>query len=194
MKLFISFIIALSLMGPALALGNVDCKHHEIYCAILKLNPQINKTFAMKLSDEIYNKSIKYNVDKYRIIAIMQQESNMQMDARNISTTTTSHKECNEWEECVTVETTISKTTDFGLFQFHINTMKRHNLNIYRVMTDMPFVVDFAVKMIARKINTCKTKWPKTPWACYNSASDDHHKKYVELVNRYYLGNRTVNP
>jgi len=187
---FMVIIIIIGFLFSTVAWGNINCEQHPTYCAIIKLNPKINKAFAMELSNEIYRKSIEYNVDKYRVIAIMQQESNTQMDAYNTKTTSTVHKECDEWKTCVITEVTVRKITDFGLFQFHINTVKRHNLDVQRIMTDMPFVVDFAVKMIAKKINMCKDKWPKTPWACYNSATKGPHEKYVKLVNRYYLGKK----
>lgn len=176
------------------AYGKVDCKRHKLYCVIIKLNKSINKKFAMDLSNSIYKASRKHKVDPYRAIAIMRQESGIQLNARNITTTTNSHKECDEWESCTTVNTVTVKTTDFGLFQFHIATMKRADLDIDRVMTDMDFTVNFAIALLAKKIKTCSRKWPETPWACYNSATPEHHVEYVRLVNRYYLGETNNTP
>jgi hypothetical protein len=118
----------------------------------------------------------------------MTQESGINMDARNTRSRTKTHKECDEWEKCIVTKTITSETSDFGLFQFHIFTMQHHKLNIRRVMTDMDFTVDFAIKMIRDKIRACSRKWPETPWGCYNSATDGKHQAYVRLVNRYYLG------
>lgn len=170
------------------AYGKVNCNIHKLYCAIVKLKPKINKKFAMKLSNSIYKASKKHKVDPYRAIAIMRQESSINMNARNTGSKSKSHKECDEWEKCTIVKTTTTKTTDFGLFQFHIKTMQIHDLDIKQVMTDMNFTVDFAIAMIAGKIRMCSKLWPDTPWACYNSATNIKHQAYVKLVNKYYLG------
>ena len=170
--------------------SKTNCNVHKLYCAIVKLKPKINKKFAMKLSNVIYKASKKHKVDPYRAIAIMRQESGINMNARNVGTKAKSHRECDEWERCVIVKTTTTETTDFGLFQFHIKTMQRHDLNIKKVMTSMDFTVNFAIAMIARKIKMCSKLWPDTPWACYNSATNIKHQAYTELVNKYYLGVR----
>jgi len=168
--------------------AGIDCKRHRAYCAIVKLKPKINKHFAMQLSNHIYHASRKYNVDMYRVIAIMRQESGIRMNARNYSEAQEKTRVCDKWEKCTTVIVKIKETTDFGLFQFHIDTMKHNKLNIKRVMTDMPFTVNFAVKYLANKIKMCSRTWPKTSWACYNSGNSGPHKQYVKDVNRYYLG------
>jgi len=168
--------------------SKTNCNIHKLYCAIVKLRPKINKTFAMKLSNAVYKAAKKHKVDPYRAIAIMRQESSINMNARNVGSKAKSHKECDEWERCVIIKTITTETTDFGLFQFHIRTMQRHNLDIKRVMTDMNFTVNFAIKMIARKIRNCSKLWPETSWACYNSATNIKHQAYVKLVNKYYLG------
>lgn len=183
-----AFIIVIAVFFTGTAYGKVNCNKHKLYCTIVKLNPRINKTFAMKLSNIIYRAAKKHKVDPYRAIAIMRQESGININARNSSTDTISHKECDEWETCVIVKTITTKTTDFGLFQFHIDTMKRANLDIRQVMTDLDFTVNFAIKMIADKIKMCSRIWPETPWACYNSATEGKHQTYVKLVNQYYLG------
>lgn len=182
------FILISMMFFASTAYGKMNCNKHKLYCTIVKLKPKINKTFAMKLSNAIYKATKKYKVDPFRAIAIMRQESSINMNARNIGSKTKSHKECDEWERCVTVKTIITKTTDFGLFQFHIKTMTIHGLSIKRVMTDINFTVDFAIAMIARKIKNCSKLWPNTPWACYNSATNIKHQAYVKLVNQYYLG------
>lgn len=187
MKLF-AFTLLLSSATAYCNSAPYNCNRHKLYCTIVKLKPKINKDFAMQLSNAIYKSSNKYNVDPFRIIAIMRQESGINMNARNTQTVTKTHKECDEWERCITTTTTNKQTTDFGLFQFHIKTMQRHKLNINRVMTDMNFTVDFAVNMISRKIKMCSKIWPQTPWACYNTATNKLHQKYVKHVNRYYLG------
>lgn len=179
--------LALALLLSTEAYSKVNCKRHKIYCAIVKLRPSINKKFAMKLSNEIYRSARKHKVkDTMRIVAIMRQESGIKMDARNRSTETKTHTECDEWERCVTTKTIITETTDFGLFQFHINTMQNNNLEIEQVMTDMKFTVNFAIKYLAGKIRMCRRIWKKTPWACYNSANPGKHEEYVRLVDRYY--------
>lgn len=168
--------------------AKIDCNKHRLFCSIKKIRPDIDSAYAMQLSNYIHRASLLYKVDGFRVIAIMAQESSINPNARNIKTTTTTHKECDERERCVTTVTTISETTDFGLFQFNIFTMKHYNLNIERIMTDTQFVVDFAVKMIADKISLCKKKYPKTAWACYHSATPERHKEYVNLVNAFYYG------
>lgn len=182
-------LIISAMLFTSISYGKDNCNTHKLYCAIVKLRPGINKTFAMKLSNSIYKASKKHKVDPYRAIAIMRQESSINMDARNKSTKAKSHKECDEWERCTIVKTTTTETTDFGLFQFHIRTMQRHDLDVKQVMTDMDFTVNFAIAMIARKVKMCNKLWPETSWACYNSATDGKHQAYVNLVNRYYLGN-----
>ena len=169
------------------ALAKVNCKRHKIYCAIVELRPKIDKRFAMKLSNEIYRAAKRHKVkDTMRIVAIMRQESGINMDARNRSEKTRTHTECDKWEKCTTVKTTIKETTDWGLFQFHKRTMINNNLDIHMVMTDVRFTVDFAVRHLVGKIKACRKKWSETSWACYNSANSPHHEEYIQLVDRYY--------
>ena len=187
--LVLTIMATMFMLSSGVAWGKVDCNRHKLYCTIVKLKPKINKAFAMRLSNAIYKYSKQYNVDPYRAIAIMTQESGINMDARNTRSRTKTHKECDAWEKCTITKITTSETSDFGLFQFHINTMKHFDLDVRRVMTDMDFTTHFAIKMIRDKIRACSKKWPDTPWACYNSATEGKHQTYVKLVNRYYMGN-----
>ena len=187
--IMISFAIAIW-TNADIAWGKVNCNIHKTYCAIVKLKPKINKTFAMKLSNEIYKASKLYKLDPYRLVAIARQESYFKMSARNKHTKSHKTITCNEWEVCTNVVTTTVTTSDFGLFQFHISTMRTHDLDITKVMTDMPFTVNFAAKLLAHKMKICEKLWPNTSWACYNSANPEAHQAYVKAVNRWYLGNK----
>jgi hypothetical protein len=165
-----------------------NCKIHPIYCSIIKLNPSIDKSWAMDISNLIYKESKYENVDPFIVVAIMMQESTMKINAINKVTKEIITTNCNEWHDCVTTITKTVKATDYGLFQFHRSTMENHNLDVEQVLSDWKFTTSFAIKLIAKKEKICKHKYPDTSYACYHSATVEKHKEYVKLVQRYYLG------
>lgn len=188
-RVIFMIILALLLLFDAdIAWGKrINCSLHKIYCAIVELRPNIDKDFAMQLSNVIHVESKKYRVDPYRVVAIMYQESGIVTHALNKKYDKRVIKECDDNLDCVTTIVETSTVTDYGLFQFHRRTMEIHDLDVHTVMNNWRFTVRFAIQMIADKIRMCKRLWPTTAWACYNSATPGKHEEYVEDVNRWYL-------
>jgi len=181
MKSFIKSAVMITAMsfGSAYGAKKIDCNKHKVYCAIKKLNKSMNSKKAFKYSNAIYKHSKRYGVDPLRLVAIAQQESSF----RNV-VLKKNRKVCSYPKRCT--GTDIIEATDVGFYQFHIKTIQRRNLDVYKVLNDFDYATRHAAWILNGKMNMCKKKYPKTSWACYHSATPKHHYKYVKTINKYY--------
>lgn len=150
-----SLLLTAILCQPGNALG-VDCSKHTIYCSILEINPRAKD--AMRLSNYLYTYSKKYQTDPLLSVAIIAQESMF----RNIVS-----------------------GDDWGLYQFHIQTLEYLNLDKFKLLTNLKYATKSHIKLLRRKIRKCTGKF-KNPWVCYHSATPVHAKKYEQKVLKYY--------
>jgi len=168
-------MIILSAIIFSWAYADVNCDSHPIYCHIIELRPNINKTFAMKLSNKLYKYSQKYETDPHISVAIAMQESSL----RNINRrATVLVKDKNNY-------TLIKGYSDIGIFQFHVLTAKNYKMDIVRLVNDLDYAVDRHVWLLKRKMQYCKHLGDES-WTCYHSATPIHRKVYKKHVERYF--------
>lgn len=167
----------------SLAYGN--CRNNPVYCDILTLNPSVDKTFALKLSNSIAKYSKKFNLDPKLSVAIAMQESSFQ-NVNRLGTVLTERNHV------------VNGATDIGVFQIHIETIadmreRGSNLDPHRLRSDVDYQAFWHALILKKKIATCSAKRDKLSipvgeeWSCYHSATPKVRKAYVELVNQYLV-------
>jgi len=150
---------------------------HPIYTQILKNNPNINSKYAMKVSNAIHKAAKNYKIDKHLLTAIITQESNFNMKAKNCV------RGLNE--EFVEVRA----CSDFGLTQINYRTIRSYNFDIVKLINDLQYSVDAGAKVLhdfKKMYGSREENW----WVRYNCGSRGKTTKvtcriYKELVERY---------
>lgn len=173
-------IAAFLLTGKAEA---ADCNKHKIYCRIVKLQPKVNKQWAMKLSNYIYKYSNIYKIDTDLVTAMLMQESSYIYKHRKV-TGLERVETCDDKGFCT--EELIEKTiyTDFGPFQFSYYTTKRYKIDPIRLENDLHYATKWFFKFLSGKIKTCKHLGSEA-WSCYHSSTPRYREKYVIDVKRF---------
>lgn len=166
----------------------INCNVHKLYCAIVELQPAINKEFAMELSNVLRRKSIEHNTDPYLSIAIAMQESSLLNINRIVKLEEKSEKVCDEFLRCEKTINKIEYVSDFGLFQFSLRTIHDRQLEVERLLNDIDYMVEEHIIFLKEKIRMCSRMYPTTAWGCWHSADHDRHYDYVTRVNRFYKG------
>lgn len=126
------------------------------------LQPSIDEGTAREYATRIAQYSEKHNQDPFLVLAIARQESGL--------------------------DHTVVNRGDYGLFQFHVDTMKYLNMDPNLVTTDLDYTFIWFFKILEMKQKVCR-KHQKEAWSCYHSKTPRFRKKYVKDVMRYYLGN-----
>ena len=152
-----------------------DCSTHKIYCHIKILQPLMDDSEAMKLSNLLFKYSKMYGTDPYISVAICM-----------VETSCTDTNRMRDGMYYAGDKPVISKViTDVGLFQLHVSTIKYYKLNIYLLLTDFSYYVEQHVKLLAIKTNECFTKYGITAWACYHSKTAEYHYKYYNKAKQF---------
>lgn len=149
-------LLVLVISGPAYS--QVNCDTHRIYCAIVKINPHVDRGVAMELSNHLYRYSSRYGTNPLRSVAIAAQESMF----RHVST-----------------------DQDIGMFQINIGTIEAYNIDRDRLETDFEYAVRTHVWLLAKKKEYC-ADLEEEAWTCYHSRTEKHRLVYRDLVNRYF--------
>lgn len=138
--------------------AGVDCQKHRVYCAIKTLQPKLDTTFAMELSNYIFKYSLRHGTNPYRTVAIIAQESMF----RNINT-----------------------EIDIGIYQININTATAYNIDIYRLQEDLAYATEQHILLLKRKKEYC-SELAEEAWTCYHSKTHKHRTAYKIAVDRHY--------
>ena len=191
------------------AYAKVNCNVHKIYCGIVKLRKNIDKSFAMELSNSMYKWSHYYKLDPIRSVAILMQESYLGYFKnrvikgvikdiacnRSYKELITIHNPSDEYRtdgnlevSCITNYRVVEVFADLSIWQFEPNTAISHGMDLKRLQTDIDYATQQHFRLMKRKLNirVCRNKYKNTAWACYHSTTPKHHYKYVEDVDRWY--------
>ncbi len=163
-----------------------DCEKHKIYCKVVELRPNIDKSWAMKFSNIVYKKAKKYELDPMISIAIAMQESSLRQINRRQSVLVPKEA-CDEFGECVVEFEKIVGYSDLSIWQFHVETLEAYNIDPVEVHTNLEYATDFHFKLLKKKIKMCKHLGDEA-WTCYHSATERFRKKYKDDVGRYLEG------
>lgn len=143
----------------------VDCDKHKIYCKVIELQPKIDKAFAMELSNIIYKKSKKYDIDPMLSVAILNQESSL----RHVNSV---H------------DTKHGMRVDLSIAQINLRTANNLKLDIGRLVDgDVDYALECHFAILKAKIKMCKDQ--QHSWACYHSKTPEHKEAYRIKVQRF---------
>lgn len=156
---------------------------HKLYCAIIKINPSIDKDYALTLSNYIYKASAKYNTDPLRTVAIAAQES-MFRNIHRQHTVLELVEDCSEGD-CIEYMRSVRGYTDIGVYQFHAATIKNYGMDAIRLRDDIEYATDRHAYLLSVKLKEC-ADLGKDAWVCYHSRTLEHREKYKRMVNKYY--------
>ena len=139
------------------------CYKNPLMCQILKNNPKINLNYAYELSNIIYEKATKHNINPKKFAAILAQESMYRLDAKN----------CKE-----------GICNDFGIAQINKKTIETFGFDKQRLLKDLEYSVEAGVLVLAdfkRMYGSKEEYW----WTRYNTSNPEKRKVYKQLVKRF---------
>jgi len=180
MRKFLLAAILFSFSGVSYA---VDCKVHKVYCKIVQLQPRIDKTKAMQLSNWIYKGAKAIGIDPLVSVAILNQENRF----RNVHTYEVDTKiveECHS-TSCTRIVTEHQEVADMGIAQINIRTAVGFGFDLQRLYDhDVEYAIESHFVILKSKIDMCKDLGEHS-WSCYHSVTPEHRLKYVKMVSRY---------
>jgi len=152
----------------------VDCTKHKIYCHIKRVAPHVSKEKAMKVSNLLYRYAKKYGQDPHISVAIARQENVFRESHRKGKVAVFSD---HGYE-------VVEGSTDFCMFQIHINTAINEGFNIWKLHTDLEYCIETHFKILKKKRRICKKLEPYA-WACYHSFTPSVREAYRKKVEEY---------
>jgi len=177
------WLLSLLLVMISSTAYSVDCKKHKVYCKVIELRPNIDKKWAMKFSNIIYKKAVKYQLDPIRSVCIGMQESSLRLIDRE-QNILVFKKECNEIGMCTEEARMVKGISDVSVWMFHVDTIVAYNKDPILLRTDLEYATDFHFSLLKKKMNLCKNLG-KDAWTCYHSKTEKHRLNYKNLVNRF---------
>jgi len=189
---------------------NIQAKtKHPIYHRILELQPNLDKKFAMKVSNIIYTCHKENNIDKFLLVAIINQESEFINSARNCSNGLLHEESINKIIDLISRHVygkdmsyltnwlnegvrddlsnlMIKNCADFGLGQINIKTPDRYPKcnDLIRLKIDYKYNLECACSILSglkKKYASDEFDW----WTRYNSPTREKRDVYRKLVNRW---------
>lgn len=173
------------LIAPTVTFANTEnnCVKNPLLCKIIKINPKIDYTFALELSNKIAKKAKEHGINPNIAIAIMAQESGF-----NKVTTFKTRKEYYEFctiDNCYKINTETKEAFDLSFAQINIGTAKNYKFNIERLYkNEVDYVLECFFTILKDKITMC-SHLGKDSFSCYHSTKEEHRLLYLELVKRY---------
>lgn len=175
----------------------VDLDKNPIYAQIIGNKPNIDKEYAMKLSNLIYKMHKKYHIPSRIFTAILMQESGYSLKAKNCHKGIRNKTEGEiQWELHTTrrtlgiLTTTESKVcTDFGISQIYYKTAKGWGFDVERLTNDLEYSVEAGAKVLHDMMGRFEAR--DSDWYVrYNcgfrgTTKRDTCRIYKKLVERY---------
>jgi soluble lytic murein transglycosylase-like protein len=162
-------VLLLSLANTAYSVG----KETAVYNHLVRLNPKLDKSFAKYLANKVTFYSKQYRVDPRIVVAIMMQESSINPDNHRTAVGLDNYGN------------PVQVTTDVGLMQVNVFSVKAYDLNPFMLMTDHDYQLWAGIKILADKVRQCAPRYPETAWACFHSSTPRYHQEYVAAVRRW---------
>lgn len=196
----ISFTLVLLFISSLMA-AKIE---HPIYNRMLELQPKMNRIVAMKISNSIHACHKRIGVDKYLLVAILNQESKISNNNNNCSSAVLDNRSIDlifnmilKYALILNIEKMrkdlsvimIGACFDFGIGQINIKTTKRFKncSNVSRLQTDLRYNINCSCSVledIKERYEHKEEYW----WLRYNSNNRIKQRIYKELVERYLVG------
>lgn len=198
-RINIALILFVLVCTPLFAKSN-----GPIYKRILELQPNIDKNHALVISRELYKCHKKTNIDRFLLVAILNQESKMTLKENNCTQGVLTEEAAVkilenlyefeypivgfDYQEKINKlkEIHIRVCSDFGVAQINIQTTKRLKVcaDVSRLKTDIVYNINCACEVLSELKKDHKKKEPHW-WTRYNSSNPEKRKMYQSLVERY---------
>lgn len=133
-----------------------------VYKQVVRNQPNIDKQYARKLSENIVFYTNKYDLKPNKYTAILMQESGYKLDAYN------------------------KRSKDFGLAQININTAKAFKFNIKKLTSDLEYAVEAGAIVLYDFKKRHYKKEKDFYFTRYNSSKPTKRKVYQRKVARFY--------
>lgn len=178
-------LLLVMLIVPTVAFAKIEnkCKQNLLYCKIVKINPKIEHTFALELSEKIYKKAKDYGINPNIVIAILAQESGF-----NKVTTFKTRKEYSEFctiENCYKINIETKEAFDLSFAQINIGTAKNYRFALERLhKNDVDYVLSCFFIILKDKMKMC-SHLKNESFSCYHSTKKEYRLLYLELVKRF---------
>lgn len=166
-------ILILGLAFSGSSYGSTDLSRNPVYAHLIRLNPKLDKEYAMDLSNKIASLSKQYGVDPRVVVAIMKQESSLNPDNHRTAVGLDSYGNV------------VQVVTDVGLMQINAASVRAYNLSAFLLMTNADYQIVAGFKILADKLKQCAKQYPDTAYACFHSSTPKYHHAYVAAVRRW---------
>lgn len=174
-----SLLLLLALLIPSLSQADADCIKNPVFCNIVKLQPRINRTFALDLSNSLVKYAKMFGTNPLLSVAIAMQESSLENR--------------NRMGRVLRAGRLVRGITDVGVFQIHVDTIAALRdeglpLDVARLETDVDYQAYWHTLILSRKIRTCRAQRVKLEvsqgeeWSCYHSFTLERREVYVKDV------------
>lgn len=188
--IFIGLLLLMSTptYSDSIEWSSLSCHKNPIFCHVLTLRPNIDKTWAYKFSNLLYKYGKKFKMDPMRSLAIAMQETSLknQHRSRNVLVF---FDNCDK-EHCVKAYKEIKGFSDLGIFQFHVKTIKHFHINPIKLNESLEYTVSTHFELLKHKQKQCE-HLKENAWACYHSKTAKYRNKYISMVNRWYPKRKT---
>ena len=79
-----------------------------------------------------------------------------------------------------------SSNKDIGIFQIHVDEIKRRGVYKRLLETNIPYQIYVSNDILLTKYEECKKVYPVSWPACYHSATKTHHYRYWKIFKARY--------
>jgi len=204
MPIIVSMLIGTLLVAKVNS-ETISCDKHPTYCQIIKNrtdakgNININKTYALQISNLIHNAAKRYDIPSDLYTAILMQESRYALKAkgchkglRKLSEIEKEYflNKCAEemdidiCKEEIPILIEDKVCADFGMSQIHYQTIKRYSIDFNRLTTDVKYSIEAGAKVLSdfkKRYGHKEKDW----WTRYNANNNIKRDIYKQLVERF---------
>jgi len=178
--------------------SDINCLKNPIFCQIVKNKKNVNIEYARLLSNIIYKKSKKYNIDAKLFTAMLYQESKYNIKAINSKSVVRynlnakkQHLDCLKrniseqfCKESIKKYKRIKLINDIGIGQINKVTIKNYNFDPIKILNNLDYSIDCAALVLSDITKIWKGK-ESHYWTRYNASSMNKRLEYKRKVTRF---------
>jgi len=174
---------------------------HPIYNRMLKLNPDLDKDYALSVSNAIYKCHKDTGIDKYLLVAIYNLESNLDYKQKNckksilddsvidriVSFTKGKPSESKKLRKHLK-NMVVKACLDLGLGQINVGTAEKYEecSDFNKLKNDWRYNLACSCSILSKLKDDFGELEPYTFWSRYNTYNPVKRLAYEELVLVYY--------
>lgn len=148
-------------------------KRNPIFAQIVSIRPQIDKNYALNLSNVIHEVSTEYGLDKRVYTAILAQESMFKQKATS----------CKSGMD--NLGNVVKVCFDFGISQIHFRTILRYGLDKDKILRDLEYAIDAGGKVLYDMKRQYSRREPNRWWTRFNCGTKPNVMR--QTCRDYYI-------